>query len=176
MPFSHLILCRPLLLLPPIPPSIKVFSNESTLRMRWPKSWSFSFNIIPSKVGHNYGPMKRRQNCRWFTYCDVFNQWLVVSRTRHSSLLQSSWTASLAGPFLFSCVVHLAQLSCLSLSYVPTSEQWNVLEFSPSITTFHTKKFLVASSCPLVLNPVFTLRTLRFMNPHWLLLEMSLVV
>ena len=49
MPYSHLILCRPLLLLPPIPPSIKVFSNESTLRMRWPKNWSFSFSIIPSK-------------------------------------------------------------------------------------------------------------------------------
>ena len=49
MPSSHLILCRPLLLLPPIPPSIRVFSNESTLRIRWPKYWSFSFSIIPSK-------------------------------------------------------------------------------------------------------------------------------
>ena len=49
MPSSHLILCRPLLLLPPIPPSIRVFSNESTLCMKWPKYWSFSFNIIPSK-------------------------------------------------------------------------------------------------------------------------------
>ena len=49
IPFSHLILCRPLLLLPPIPPSIRVFSNESTLHMRWPKYWSFSFSIIPSK-------------------------------------------------------------------------------------------------------------------------------
>ena len=49
MPSSHLILCRPLLLQPPIPPSIRVFSNESTLRMRWPKYWSFSFSIIPSK-------------------------------------------------------------------------------------------------------------------------------
>ena len=49
MPSSHLILCRPLLLLPPIPLSIIVFSNESTLRMRWPKYWSFSFSIIPSK-------------------------------------------------------------------------------------------------------------------------------
>ena len=46
---SHLILCRPLLLLSSIPPSIRVFSNESTLRMRWPKYWSFSFSIIPSK-------------------------------------------------------------------------------------------------------------------------------
>ena len=48
MPSSHLILCRPLLLLPPIPPSIRVFSNESTLRMSWPKYWSFSFSISPS--------------------------------------------------------------------------------------------------------------------------------
>ena len=49
MPSSHLILCRPLLLLPPILPTISVFSNESTLHMRWPKYWSFSFSIIPSK-------------------------------------------------------------------------------------------------------------------------------
>ena len=48
MPSSHLILCRPLLLLPPILPSTNVFSNESTLHMRWPKYWSFSFNISPS--------------------------------------------------------------------------------------------------------------------------------
>ena len=50
MPSSHLILCHPLLLLAPIPPSIRVFSNESTLCMRWPKYWSFSFSIIPSKI------------------------------------------------------------------------------------------------------------------------------
>ena len=49
MPSSHLILCHALLLLPPIPPSIRVFSNESTLCMKWPKYWSFSFSIIPSK-------------------------------------------------------------------------------------------------------------------------------
>ena len=49
MPSRHLILCRPLVLLPPILPSIRVFSNESTLRMSWPKYWSFSFSIIPSK-------------------------------------------------------------------------------------------------------------------------------
>ena len=48
MPSSHLILCRPLLLLPSIPPSIRVFSNKSTLHMRWPKYWSFSFSISPS--------------------------------------------------------------------------------------------------------------------------------
>ena len=49
MPSSHLILCRPLLLLPPIPPSITVFSNKSTLHVRWPKYWSFSYSIFPSK-------------------------------------------------------------------------------------------------------------------------------
>ena len=49
MPSSHLILCLPLLLLPPIPPSLRVLSNDSTLCMRWPKYWSFSFSIIPSK-------------------------------------------------------------------------------------------------------------------------------
>ena len=49
MPSSHLILCHPLVLLPPIPPSIRVFSSESTLLMSWPKYWSFSFSIIPSK-------------------------------------------------------------------------------------------------------------------------------
>ena len=52
MPSSHLILCRPLLLLPPILPSIRVFSNESALHMRWPKYWSFSFSISPSN-GHS---------------------------------------------------------------------------------------------------------------------------
>ena len=49
MPSNHLLFCRPLLLLPPIPPSIRVFFNESTLLMRWPKYWSFRFSIIPSK-------------------------------------------------------------------------------------------------------------------------------
>ena len=56
MPSSHLILCRPLLLLPPIPPSIRVFSSESTLRMRWPKYWRFSFSIIPSKEIQGWSP------------------------------------------------------------------------------------------------------------------------
>ena len=58
MPSSHLILCRPLLLLPPVPPSIRVFSNESTLRMRWPKYWSFSFSISPSNEHTRLGAAK----------------------------------------------------------------------------------------------------------------------
>ena len=61
MPSSHLILCRPLLLLLPIPPSIIVFSNESTLHMRWPKYWSFSLSIIPSK--EHPGLISFRKDC-----------------------------------------------------------------------------------------------------------------
>ena len=61
MPSSHLILCRPLLLLPPIPPSIRVFSNESTLYMRWAKYWSFSFSISPSN--EHPGLISFRMNC-----------------------------------------------------------------------------------------------------------------
>ena len=69
MPSSHLILCHPLLLLPPIPPSIRVFSNESTLCMRWPKYWSFSFSISPSKehpglISFN----KREKTSKYFFY------------------------------------------------------------------------------------------------------------
>ena len=55
-PSSHLILCGPLLLLPPIPPIIRVFSNESTLRMRWPKYWSFSFSIILPQKSQGWSP------------------------------------------------------------------------------------------------------------------------
>ena len=58
MPSSHLILCHPLLLLPPIPPSIRLFSNEATLRMRWPKYWSFNISIIPSKQTLDRSPLE----------------------------------------------------------------------------------------------------------------------
>ena len=60
MPSTHLILCCPLLLLPPIPPSIRVFSNESTLRIRWPKYWSFSFSISP--FSEHPGPISFRMD------------------------------------------------------------------------------------------------------------------
>ena len=58
MPSSHLNLCRPLLLLSPIPPSIRVFPNESTLRMRWPEYWSFSFSSSPSKENQDWSPLE----------------------------------------------------------------------------------------------------------------------
>ena len=87
MPSSHLILSRPLLLLPPIPPSIRVFSNESTLPMRWPKYWSFSFSIIPSK--ENPGLISFRMDwldllavqgiLKWLGYCKTHNNhWTLL--------------------------------------------------------------------------------------------------
>ena len=65
MPSSHLILCRPLLLLPPIPPSIRVFSNESTLCMRWPKYWSFSFSISTSNEHPGLISFRMEQRKDW---------------------------------------------------------------------------------------------------------------
>ena len=81
MPSSHLILCHPLLLLPPIPPSTRVFSNESTLRMKWPKYWSFSFSIIPSKeIPGQLGLYKFRSSFRsnqkpFLLFKQLFNTW-----------------------------------------------------------------------------------------------------
>ena len=86
MPSSHLILCRPLLLLPPIHPSIRVFSNESTLRMRWPKYCSFSFSIIPSN-----------ENPRWTSFRMDWLDLLAVQGTlkslfqHHSSKAPILW-------------------------------------------------------------------------------------
>ena len=70
MPSSHLILCRPLLLLPPIPPSIRVFSSESALHMRWPKYWSFSFSIIPPK---------KSQGNVWLPKSSFLKGWIMES-------------------------------------------------------------------------------------------------
>ena len=83
----HLILCRLLLLLPPIPPSIRVFSNESTLRMRWPKYWSFSFSIISSK--EIPGPISFRTD-----WLDL----LAVQETLKSLLQYHSSKASILQP------------------------------------------------------------------------------
>ena len=74
MPSSHLILCRPLLLLPPIPPSIRVFSNESTLCLRWPEYWSFSFSISPSNEhpGLNATIQKKKGKRKLMEVMDIF--------------------------------------------------------------------------------------------------------
>ena len=100
MPSSHLILCCPLLLLPPIPPSIRVFSNESALPMRWPKYWSFSFSIIPSK--EHPGPISFRMD--WLDLLAV--QGTLKSLLQHhnskESILQCSafFTVQLSHPYM----------------------------------------------------------------------------
>ena len=95
MPSSHLILCHPLLLLPPIPPSIKVFSNESTLHMAWPNYWSFSFSIIPSK--EHPGLISFRRD-----WLDL----LAVQGTRKSLLQHHSSKASTLQRSAFFTVQH----------------------------------------------------------------------
>ena len=87
---SHLTLCRPLLLLPPIPPSIRVFSNESPLHMRWPKYWSFSFSIIPSK--EHPGLISFRMD--WLDLLAV--QGTLKSLLQHHSLKASVFSAQLS--------------------------------------------------------------------------------
>ena len=100
MPSSHLILCRPLLLLPPIPPSIRVFSNKSTLHMRWPKYWSFSFSISPSN--EHPGPISFRMD--WLDLLAV--QGTLKSLLQHhsskASVLRCSafFTVQLSHPYM----------------------------------------------------------------------------
>ena len=100
MPSSHLILCCPLLLLPPIPPSSRVFSNESTLHMRWLKSWSFSFSIIPSK--EHPGPISFRMD--WLDLLAVQGT-LKSLLQHHSSKTSILWhsaffTVQLSHPYV----------------------------------------------------------------------------
>ena len=102
MTSSHLILCCPLLLLPPIPPSISVFFNESTLCMRWPKCWSFSFSTSPSN--ENPGLISLRMD-----WLDLF----AVQGTLKSLLQHHSSKASVFQPSAFFTV----QLSLLSINY-----------------------------------------------------------
>ena len=106
MPSSHLILCRPLLLLPPIPPSIRVFSNESTLRMRWPKYRSFSYSIIPSK--EHPGLISFRMD--WLD--------LLAVQGTHRSLLQlhSSKASVLLNSILLCSAFFIVQLSHLYMT------------------------------------------------------------
>ena len=96
MPSSHLILCCPLLLLPSIPPSIRVFSNESTLHMRWPKYWSFSFSISPSK--ENPGLISFRMD--WLDLLAV--QGTLQHHSSKASILRRSafFTVQLSHPYM----------------------------------------------------------------------------
>ena len=100
MPSNHLILCHPLLLLPPIPPSIRVFSNESTFHMRWPKYWSFSFNISPSN--EHPGLISFRMD--WLDLLSVQGtlKSLLQNHSSKTSVLQCSafFTVQLSHPYM----------------------------------------------------------------------------
>ena len=98
MPSSRLILCRSLLHLPPIPPSIRVFSNESALRIRWPKYWSFSFSIIPSK--EHPGLISSRMD--WLDLCCSPRDSQESSPTPHFKSINSSVLSLLHSPTLTS--------------------------------------------------------------------------
>ena len=101
MPYNHLILCRPLLLLPPTPPSIRAFSNESALRIRWPKYWSFSFNISPSN--EHPGLISFRMD--WLDLLAVQGT-LKSLLQHHSSSINSSALSFLYSPTLTSIHYH----------------------------------------------------------------------
>ena len=100
MPSRHLIPCCPFLLLPPIPPSITVFSNESTLHMRWPKYWSFSFSIIPSK--EHPGLISFRMG--WLDFLAVHGtlKSLLKHHSSKASILRCSaiFTVQLSHPYM----------------------------------------------------------------------------
>ena len=149
MPSSHFILCRPLLLLPPTPPSIRVFSNESTLCMRWPKYWSFSFSISPS----NEHPGLIYFRMDWLDLLAV--QGTLKSLLQHhclkASLLQSSalFMVQLSHPYMttektialtirpFVCKVMSVLFNMLSriiIAFLPRSE--------PLKKLLYIKKFL----------------------------------
>ena len=100
MPSSHLILCRPLLLLPPVPPSIRVFSNESTLLKRWPKYWSFSYRIIPSK--EHPGLISFRMDWLGLLAVQGTLKSLLQHHSSKASILKSSafFTIQLSHPYL----------------------------------------------------------------------------
>ena len=107
MPYSHLILCHPLIFLPPIPPSIRVFSNELTLHMRWPKYWSFSFSISPS----NEHPGLISFRMKWLTLLAV--QGTLKSLQHHSSKASILW-----------CSAQLSSKPVLQRQHIPNQKEF----------------------------------------------------
>ena len=100
MPSNHLILCCPLFLLPPIPPSIRDFSNESTLYMKWPKYWSFSFNIIPFK--EHPGLISFRMDWLYLLAVQETRKSLLQHHSSKASILRRSafFTVQLSQPYM----------------------------------------------------------------------------
>ena len=100
MPYSHFVLCHPHFLLPPVPPSIRVFSNESTLHMRWPKYWSFSFSVIPSK--EHSGLISFRMDCLDLLAGQGTLKSLLQHHSSKTSILHCSafFTVQLSPPYI----------------------------------------------------------------------------
>ena len=142
MPSSHLILCHPLLLLPLIPPSIRVFSSESTLCVRWPKYWSFSFNIIPSK--DHPGLISFRMD-----WLDL----LAVHGTLKSLLQHHSSKASISQHLAF----FMVQLSHLYMTTGKTRalpRQTFVGKVMSLLSNMLTAAAKSLQSCPILCNPI----------------------
>ena len=124
MPSSHLILCRPLLLLSSIPPSIRVFSNESTLRMRWPKYWSFSFSISPSN--EHPGLISFRMDLLDLLAVQGALKSLLQHHSSKASILQHSafFTVQLSHPYMTTGKTITTMNQAWSLSLVPSLYRW----------------------------------------------------
>ena len=120
MPSSHLILCRPLLLLPPIPPSIRVFSNDSTLHMRWPKYWSLSFSIILSKEhpGLESSPTPQFKSINSWALSSLYSLTLTSIMTTGKTIALTKWTCvGRVTSLLFN------MLSGLVIAFLPRSKR-----------------------------------------------------
>ena len=131
MPSSHLILCRPLLLMPPIPPSIRVFSNESTLHIRWPKYWSFNFSIIPSK---DYPGLIsfRMDRLDLFAVQGTLKS-LLQHHSSKESVLQCSafFTVQLSHPYMTTGkTIALTRWTSLAYRFSPGERNGNPLQYS----------------------------------------------
>ena len=156
MPSSHLILYHPLLLLPPIPPSITVFSNESTLCMRWPKYWSFSFSIIPSK--EHPGLISSRMDRLDLLVVQGTLKSLLQHHSSKASILRHSafFTVQLSHPYMTTgktialtrrtsvgkvMSLFLNMLSSLLLTFLPRSKRLLISWLqSPSAAILEPKK------------------------------------
>ena len=182
MPSSHLILCRPLLLLPPIPPSIRVFSNESTLHMRWPKYWSFSFSISPS----NEHPGLISFRMVWLDFLAVqgtLKSFLQHHSSKASNLRRSAFfTVQLSHPYVTTgktialtrrtfvvkvMSLLLNMLSRLVITFLPRSKRLLISWLlSPSSGILEPKKIKSATVSPSISHAVDGTRChdLSFLN------------
>ena len=132
MPSSHLILCHPLLLLPSIPPSIRVFSNESTLCMRWPKYWSFSFSISPSK--EHPGLISFRMDWLYLLAVQGTLKSLLQHHNSKASILQRSafFTVQLSHPYMTTAkTIALTRRLSPKCSLCNSTYVWLCLEGKP---------------------------------------------